>query len=127
MPHISCLQTMTDILARPDVESLIRKFYDKVQADTLLAPHFAHVDFPAHLPTMFNFWSSMMLGEQSYQGNPFQKHIPLKIGKEHFQQWLKLFVDTVDENFQGDRADEIKKRAQSIAGVFQYKLGLLEK
>ncbi|MDZ7646298.1 MAG: group III truncated hemoglobin [Cytophagales bacterium] len=62
---------------RAEIEILVNRFYDKVKADTLLAPVFAHVDWPHHLPIMYNFWSSMMLGEQSYQGNPFQKHVAL--------------------------------------------------
>jgi hemoglobin len=66
----------------------------------------------------------MILGEQSYQGNPFQKHLPLNIDHKHFAEWLTLFCETVDENFQGKTAEEIKARAQSIAKVFQYKMGI---
>ncbi len=53
-----------------------------------------------------------MTGEASYQGNPFQKHVNLPIGKEHFSEWLKLFIQTVDDNFKSEKADEIKNRAQ---------------
>jgi hemoglobin len=115
---------MKEIADRNDIKVLVDTFYEKVNADTLLGPVFAHVDWPNHLPIMYNFWSSMMLGEQSYQGNPFQKHVTLPLKATHFDQWLKLFIETVDENFTGDRADEIKTRAKSIAGVFQHKLGL---
>jgi hemoglobin len=73
---------------------------------------------------MYNFWSSMLLGDQSYQGNPFQKHIGLPIRAEHFDTWLKLFTETVDENFSGAKADETKSRAQSIAGVWKFKMGI---
>ncbi|HEY8936813.1 MAG TPA: group III truncated hemoglobin [Cyclobacteriaceae bacterium] len=114
-----------DIASRKDIESLVGKFYEKVQADPLLAPHFSHVDWEKHLPVMYRFWSSMMLGEQSYSGNPFQKHVNLPIDEKHFTAWLKLFTETVDENFSGERADEIKLRAQSIAGVFQHKINLV--
>lgn len=30
----------------------------------------------APLPIMYNFWSSMLLGDQSYRGHPFKKHHP---------------------------------------------------
>ena len=118
---------LPDIATRTDIKKLVDTFYEKVQADALLAPAFSHVDWPKHLPVMYNFWSSMMLGEQSYNGNPFQKHLPLKIGAEHFSQWLVLFLETVDQNFSGPKADEIKARAQNIAGVFQYKMGIAPK
>lgn len=115
---------MLEIRTRMEIVSLVDKFYEKVKQDALLAPVFAHLDWPKHLPIMYNFWSSMLLGDQSYQGNPFQKHIGLPIEARHFDQWLTLFIETVDENFMGDRALEVKQRAQSIAGIFQHKLGI---
>ncbi|MCA6379469.1 MAG: group III truncated hemoglobin [Cytophagales bacterium] len=114
-----------DIESRADIEWLVNQFYNKVNRDTLLAPVFSHVDWPHHLPIMYNFWSSILLGDQSYQGNPFLKHIHLVIDSSHFNQWLALFIATVDKNFSGYKADEVKSRAQSIAGVFQHKMGLL--
>jgi hemoglobin len=113
-----------DITSRKDIELLVDKFYGRVKKDNLLAPIFEHVDWPNHLPTMYNFWASMILGEQSYQGNPLQKHLPLAIGRSHFSQWLLLFEQTVDENFEGRSADEVKSRAQTIAQVFQHKMGI---
>jgi hemoglobin len=117
---------MKDISNREDIIILVDSFYAKVKNDKMLAPKFAHLDWPKHLPIMYNFWSSMLLGDQSYQGNPFQKHISLSIDFNHFGQWLKLFTDTVDELFTGEKADEVKSRAQSIAGVWQHKLGLIK-
>ncbi|HMP98963.1 MAG TPA: group III truncated hemoglobin [Cyclobacteriaceae bacterium] len=116
---------MTDITHRADIELLVNSFYEKVKADELLAPVFAHVNWPEHLPVMYNFWASMLLGESNYRGNPFQKHIHLAIDSRHFNQWLKLFLQTVDQHFKGEKAEETKSRARDIAGVFQYKLGLI--
>jgi len=118
---------LPDITNRKDIEKLVDRFYEQVQANTLLAPVFSHVDWPKHLPVMYSFWSSMLLGELTYRGNPFEKHIHLNIGAEHFAQWLKLFTETVDRHFAGSNAEEIKQRAQSIAGIFQHKLGLTQK
>ena len=113
-----------DITSREDIEILINKFYDKVRDDQVIGPVFSHVDWPHHLPIMYNFWSSMLLGDQSYKGNPLQKHLPLPIQPKHFEQWLRLFRETVDENFDGDKAVEVKSRAESIAGIFQLRMGL---
>ena len=115
-----------DILNREDIELLVNAFYDKVKQDPLLAPVFSHVDWPNHLPNMYNFWSSMLFGDQTYNGNPFQKHIHLKIDVSHFNRWLELFNSTVENHFVGMKADEVKSRAQSIAGVWQHKLGVLK-
>ncbi len=117
---------MKDITNREDIVLLVDSFYEKAKADELLAPKFQHLDWPKHLPIMYNFWSSMLLGDQSYQGNPFQKHISLSITSNHFDRWLKLFTETVDEHFTGTNAEEIKSRAQSIAVVWQHKMGLMD-
>ncbi|HEY3406314.1 MAG TPA: group III truncated hemoglobin [Ohtaekwangia sp.] len=115
-----------DIVSRKDIEMLVDRFYDRVQADPLLAPVFNHVNWNKHLPIMYSFWSSMLLGEGSYRGNPFQKHVMLSITGAHFGQWLSLFIHTVDELFAGGNAEEIKQRAGNIAHVFQQKMGLFE-
>ena len=117
---------MTDIETREDVKLMVDMFYEQVKKDSLLSPVFSHVDWEHHLPIMYNFWSSMLFGDLSYQGNPFQKHVALPIQAAHFNRWLTLFMETVDQHFSGSNAEEIKQRAQSIAGIFQHKLGLLK-
>lgn len=115
-----------DIETREHVVLMVNRFYEKVKIDPLLGPVFSHVDWPNHLPVMHNFWSSMLLGDRSYFGNPLQKHLPLEISAKHFERWLQLFKATIDELFAGDKAEETKMRAESIAAVFQFKMGLTE-
>ena len=119
------MNNLPDITTRKDIEVLVDRFYDQVKANEVLSPLFRDVDWVKHLPIMYSFWSSAILGEQSYRGNPFQKHMHLAIGKQHFGGWLRLFWQTVDEMFSGENANEIKSRAQSIASVFQYKMNLV--
>jgi len=40
---------------------------------------------------------------------------------EHFERWLLLWNQTVNENFTGDRASEAIKRAKMIADLMKYK------
>ena len=116
-----------DIETRDHVILFVNRFYDKVKNDPMLALKFSHVDWPNHLPVMHNFWSSMLLGDRSYFGNPFQKHLSLAIGSEHFERWLLLFKETINEHFKGEKAEEVKMRAESIASVWQFKLDLMKK
>ncbi len=116
---------MKDIASRAEVIHLVDSFYYKVREDVLLAPVFAHVDWPHHLPVMYNFWSSILLGDMSYNGSPLSKHMGLPITQIHFTRWLKLFTETVDSEFTGPIADEAKNRAQTIAKLFQLRMGLL--
>lgn len=117
---------MNDITTKDDVRLLVDSFYASVKEDDLLAPVFSGLDWPHHLPIMYNFWSSILLGDQSYQGNPLQKHMPLKIDTSHFERWLSLFSETVDKLFKGDVADEAKNRAANVARLFQHKMGLMK-
>jgi hemoglobin len=117
----------TDITAREDVQVMVDAFYLQVQRDDLLAPVFgeqAQVHWESHLPTMYSFWEKVLLGQGEYRGNPFQKHIPLKIDAAHFTRWVSLFEQTVDAHFSGPVADDAKFRANTIAHIFQLKLGL---
>jgi hemoglobin len=118
------IPVLKDIESREDVVLLVDRFYDRVRRDPLLFPVFAHVDWPAHLPTMYAFWASLLLGEASYQGNPFQKHMSLALSADHFTKWLELFTLTVRQNFAGPRADEAIGRANTIASLFQHRLGI---
>jgi hemoglobin len=120
------MSTKPDITDRADVIHLVNSFYEKVKADDLLAPVFAHLNWPAHLPVMYDFWNSLIFGDRTYNGNPFAKHKDLVIEGLHFDRWLLLFYATLDEHFAGPRAIEVKHRATSIAGVFKYKMGLTQ-
>lgn len=114
----------SDINTREDIEKLISRFYEKVRADDLLAPHFGRVDWVKHTPVIVDFWCMILLGGHGYKGNPFEKHMKMQIRQGHFERWLRLFTETVDNNFSGPKATVAKDRAGDIAGVFKHKLGL---
>ena len=87
---------------------------------------FAKINWVTHLPIMYSFWSKLLLGEGDYRGNPFQKHIPLPIESHHFDRWVELFKQNIDEQFIGEIAEEAKLRAENIAYVFDNKLSMLK-
>jgi hemoglobin len=84
------------------------------------------VNWNKHLPVMYDFWESILFFTASYNGNPMAVHGHLhrlaNLNKEHFNVWLKLFTSTVDELFEGEKAELAKQRAASIATVMQMKL-----
>jgi hemoglobin len=119
----------TDIANRQHIETLINRFYDKVKVDAVIGDFFTeviHVDWEKHLPAMYDFWENIVFYTGNYEGNPMQKHQQLHkkspMRMEHFQRWLSLFNDTVDELYKGERAELIKQRAASIATVMQIKI-----
>ena len=115
----------TDILNADDVKLLVDDFYGKVRDNDLLSPIFNEVikdNWQAHLQKMYGFWQTLLLDVQAYSGSPFLKHAKLPIAKEHFDTWIGLFNETVDEHFTGEKATEAKWRAARMSEMFQYKL-----
>lgn len=117
------------IQSRDEVTALVHGFYNKVRKDPLIGPIFedvAQVNWDEHLPKLVNFWSDLLLGEDSYRGRPFPPHIPLNLQPSHFERWLSLFIQTIDENFYGQKADEAKNRALGIARNFMINLSHIQ-
>lgn len=108
---------------------LIDTFYDRVRQDPVMGHIFNEVvdiDWDAHMPTMYSFWCSLLLGEASYAGNPMVKHVALSkktaMTNAEFTQWLTLFNATVDELFEGPTATMAKQRAATIAELMQVRI-----
>lgn len=113
------------ILQINDVKPLVDKFYDKVREDELLAPIFNQRianNWPQHLEKMYRFWQTVLLGEHTYFGSPFAPHANLPVDKVHFDRWLSLFSQTIDEHFSGEKAEEAKWRANKMAKMFLLKI-----
>jgi globin len=120
---------MQEIKNLDDIKQMVDTFYDKVNKDKELSyifNDFAKINWVTHLPIMYSFWSKLLLGEGDYRGNPFQKHIPLPIESHHFDRWVELFKQNIDQQFIGEIAEEAKLRAENIAYVFDNKLSMLK-
>ena len=118
-----------DIKTRADIKLLVLTFYDKVKPDPLIGPIFTSVfkvNWEKHLPTMFDFWDNALFYSGSYVGNPMESHKRLHkiypLTEDHFNRWVALFMQTVDELFEGDKALLAKQRALSIATVMKIKI-----
>jgi hemoglobin len=121
------LNQLPKITSEADIKILVDTFYNKVQNDKVIGPYFADVNWDVHLPKMYSFWSSLLFLTGSYKGFPFAAHAGLpNLSKPHFERWLKLFMQTVDENFAGENAAIIKNKANQIATVFMIRLGIYE-
>lgn len=114
-----------DILQLEDIKLLVDTFYDKVRKDELIGPIFndkIQDRWPQHLAKMYTFWQTVLLGEHTYYGSPFPPHAQLPVEKEHFETWLALFSQTLDELFSGEISKEALWRANKMAEMFQYKI-----
>jgi len=114
-----------DIENREDIDLLMHEFYAVAIEDKGIGHIFtdvAKLNLEHHLPIIGDFWETMLFQNGVYARhgrNPLQVHgelakkTPLLF--EHFERWLEIFTETVDANFEGDRADFIKMRARAIA------------
>ncbi|RVU00307.1 group III truncated hemoglobin [Mucilaginibacter limnophilus] len=119
------MDKQTDIISLEDVKNLVDTFYTKVQLHPVLSPVFNERikdKWPQHLEKMYSFWQTILLEEYTYFGRPFPPHAQLPVDAIHFEAWLQLFNQTVDELFIGDKATEAKWRANKMAEMFQIKL-----
>lgn len=123
------MKQQRDIEDRDDIILLVNSFYDRVRENEIIGPIFndvAAVNWETHLPKMYSFWSSLILGENSFTGNPMMKHIELSkltsMTETEFSEWLVLFNETVDSLFAGEKATEAKTKAGNIARLMLHKI-----
>src|SRR5579872_6077850 len=101
------------------IRRLVDEFYAKVRADAQLGPVFENAiedGWDAHLATMRDFWSSVMLTTGRYKGNPVSVHRAVA-GIEYglFARWLELFGETCRELFTPELARQFNIKAARIA------------
>ena len=116
---------MKDIENRADVDALMVAFYSKVMTDPMIGFIFtdvAKLDLDHHLPIIGDFWESLLFGTGDYGRhgrNPLAVHRNLDVLTpllpEHFERWLLIFDQSVNEAFAGENADFLKMRAKAIA------------
>lgn len=118
-----------DIQSRMDIELLMTEFYEKVKKDDTIGYIFneiARVNWGHHIPIICDFWETLLLDATSYKNNAMAVHYALNrkepLEERHFQRWLQLFSETVDDLFSGKVADMAKKKAKSIASLMQFKM-----
>lgn len=119
----------TDILNRADLELLMKTFYGKLLADVSISYLFtdvAKINLEKHLPILVDFWESILFQSDSYQKNAMKVHMDLHkqspLQQHHYKTWLGYFHETVNELFEGEKAELARQRATSIATVMQIKL-----
>lgn len=114
-----------EITTLEDIKVLVDNFYGKVRQDDLLKDIFNRViqdRWPEHLEKMYRFWQTVLLGDHTYHGTPFPPHARLPVDWPHFQRWLALFNETVNEHFTGELALRAKWQGERMAEMFNSKI-----
>jgi len=101
----------------PMIERLVRKFYERIQAEPVLGPIFASKieNWEHHIQKLCAFWSSVALMTGRYHGQPMRVHLGLPVDRSHFDRWLALFERTAVEICPPVAAAHFVERARRIA------------
>lgn len=92
-----------------------------------MKPPFDGLDFEKHIPHIVHFWSFVLHDEEGYKTNVFEKHIHLPIEPHMFDVWLKVWIETIDNLFAGEKAELAKQRATILAHTFKSKWEQIKK
>ena len=123
-----------DINTREDLFLLVSNFYEKVRQDDVLGPFFNEKikDWNAHLQHLTTFWESSLFMtrklDKKYVGNPLEIHVTVDrennntITEMHFGIWLNYWLQTIDELFEGEVADNAKRRARKMSTFLYLKI-----
>lgn len=110
-----------DITTIEDIQLLVETFYSNVRKSALIGPFFNAAlqnRWPEHLEKMYCFWQTVLLKERTYTGSPFKPHAAMPLKQLHFDTWLRLWNDTIDQQFSGPIASEAKWRGEKMAAMF---------
>ena len=109
-----------------DVQLLVRSFYKKVLEDDRLSPFFSSLrndHWERHLEAMDRFWSNVLFYTEGYSGHPFDVHKDMHrlkgLNVKDLDRWMELFNETMNDLFEGEKAEEAKRRALSIAEIMK--------
>jgi len=110
------------------ISVLVDRFYGHIRNHAELGPIFQQAigeNWDVHLTRMKAFWSSVALNSGVYSGKPVPAHYKHKtmIEPAHFETWLALFRQTLEETAETKEAvDYFMLRANRIAKSLQLAL-----
>lgn len=116
-------------VSREQVAAVVHHFYDRVRADTQLAPHFDAIeDWPRHEAFITDFWWGAMGGKVATPrpGAMVKGHQGLGITPAAMARWLTLFGESIEALLPADEAQRWQTIARGIAAVMG-EHGLVEK
>lgn len=118
-----------DIRTAGDIDLLVQAFYQRSRPDALIGHFFVNLDWDHHIPRIVSFWSMVLIGDRSCQGDPMAPHLQLArkqpLEQAHFDRWLFLWDSAVDDHFAGPKADEARQRARTIASVMAHEVATM--
>jgi hemoglobin len=114
-----------DIETLKDIQHLVDAFYEKVRQDQFIGPIFnsrLEGKWEMHHRKLYRFWHTVLLRRPDYFGNPVPLHFNMELTWEHFENWLRIWSETIDGLFEGNIAERAKFRGKTMADAFYSKI-----
>lgn len=109
-----------------EIDAVVTAFYAKVRAHKVLAPVFfdslpeGDEIWNPHEAKIARFWRNAILMERGYDGNPQRVHSQRElIQPEHFELWLGLFDETLNQLLTKQQATAWSAIAHRIGGALR--------
>ena len=108
---------------RADISYLVHQFYAKIRADEEIGFYFNEIitDWDHHLEKLTDFWETNLFAVKKYKGDPHvahnevDEHFNEKITSNEFGIWLNYWFQTLDEHFEGENVETLKRRARKMS------------
>lgn len=114
--------TKLDLDNKETIKVFVEDFYEKVLEDDILAHIFidiAKINIEEHFLKIRSYWEKMLLKDPAYKNHMMNIHrdvyAKFPFSTTEFERWVKLFVETVEADYQGPMADRAVKLANTIA------------
>ena len=112
-----------DITDEMDIYLLIDMFYEKILKNEMLSHFFQHAieSWPEHKQMFVKYWSKQILFTDTYEGSPLHTHIAVDhmygkgFTKAHFDEWTRIWTETVNALFAGSKAQLAIEAGQNMA------------
>lgn len=111
-----------DLDSPRQIKAFVESFYDRVLDDPVLVPIFldvAGIDLDRHLLLIRAYWEKLLLHHPGYDRHTMNVHRALHAREpllaRHFEHWLSLFKETLDERFAGPGSERAWRIAQHVA------------
>ena len=114
-----------DIANRNDLSLLVCTFYGKIQNNHEIGRFFNETihDWEDHMEKLTDFWENNLFGARKYTGNPVKVHVEVDqkfnhaINQNVFGLWINLWFATLEELFEGENVEILKRRARKMGTV----------
>ena len=115
-----------------NIYDFVVEFYINILKDPIVSPEFVRILgddinnnlWKEHFETLTNFWETMILKKDTYEGVAFPAHATMTLHKATFEQWLVILDDTLNQCYESSCHEAFKHIGNIMVKNFMSRLNL---